>query len=193
MGEPSIYRRRNEATEKGYSAKLSKAILGKEQEIRLNKDESLYFYNSKGELLASLQGKGTSVNAGKDFVAPTNAIMVHNHPSALDKTGIKRIGNSFSGIDMVSAVRYNAREMRAVTPTYTFSMKRPKGGWGATPEEVRRVYQRYNEQVRYDFTRYVDRRGYSETAQRRAEVMHWHRVNQLVSKYFGWKYTKKNK
>lgn len=140
MGEPPIYKERNEATEEGYTSTMRKNILGMESKIRQNEDEGLYFYTPRGRLISFMQGKGASVQPQEGFVIPTDAIMTHNHPRALNQTGIKRIGSSFSRMDMMTAVRYNAREMRAVTPTYTFSMKRPKGGWRATPTEVYDAY-----------------------------------------------------
>lgn len=193
MGEPQLYRERNDATEEGYTSTMRKNILGMEGKIRQNEDEGLYFYTPRGRLISFMQGKGGNVAKQEGFVIPQNAIMTHNHPSGLSQTGIKRIGNSFSRTDMITAVANNAKEMRAVTPTYTFSMKRPKGGWRATPQEVLDAYLDYEGKVRAELGSYVDRRGYSQTAQRRAEVLHWHKVNKLVADHFGWKYTKKNK
>lgn len=191
MGEPSVIFFRNGATEKGYTKKMRDNILGKEREIRNNKDESLHVFSSKGDLLLSLQGKGASVIINTKL--PENAIHTHNHPRSIGESGIRRIGNSFSAEDLMTAVKSNAREIRAVTPTYTFSIKRPKGGWNATPQQVRQAYQKYDVRTQDEFTRYLNKRGWSKTALDRANTLHWHRVNQLVAKEFGWNYTKKNR
>lgn len=194
MGEPQIYRERNEATEEGYTSTMRKNILGMESKIRQNEDEGLYFYTPRGKYISFVQGEGAGVaKFPEGFVVPTDAIMTHNHPRALNQTGIRRTGSSFSRMDMMTAVRYNAREMRAVTPTYTFSMKRPKGGWRATPTEVYDAYLDYERKVRGELGGYIEKQGHSETAIRRAEVLHWHKVNKYVADHFGWKYTKKNK
>lgn len=193
MGEPTRLLFKNDNTEKGYTEEMRKNILGKEREIRNNKDESLHVFSARGKLLLSLQGEGTNVYNKNGEKIPQNGIIVHNHPRSIGKSGIMRIGNSFSSTDMASAVRNNAKEMRAVTPTYTFSMKRPRGGWNATPQQVRDAYNKYDARTQDEFMRYLNKRGWSNSAVQRAQVLHWHRVNQLVAKEFGWNYTKKNK
>lgn len=47
-----------------------------------------------------------------------------------------RIGNSFSLHDIEIAIKHNVREIRAVTPTYTYSISRPSRGWGITADKV---------------------------------------------------------
>lgn len=116
-------------TEKGYTNKMIKNIVGIEQKYRRNKDETLHVFNSKGDIVSSIGGKGARVIFNAKQI-PANSILTHNHPRSLAEKGIKRIGNSFSIDDINTAIKTNAKEMRAVTPTYTFSIKRPKGGWG---------------------------------------------------------------
>ena len=50
--------------------------------------------------------------------------------SGLYGTMAGRIGVPFSAQDVKNAVRFDLKEVRAVTPTYTYSIRRPKGGWG---------------------------------------------------------------
>ena len=118
------------STEDGYTSKMVKNILGMENRIRQNRNESLHVFDSKGNLIESIGGKGAEVSY-KGHRIPQNSILTHNHPKSLGARGIRRIGNSFSIEDIVSAVSLNAAEIRAVTPTYTFSLKRPKGVEGA--------------------------------------------------------------
>ena len=61
MGEPPIYKERNEATEKGYTSTMRENILGMEGKIRQNVDEGLYFYTPRGKLISFMQGKGGNV------------------------------------------------------------------------------------------------------------------------------------
>lgn len=116
-------------TEDGYTSKMVKHIVGLEQKYRNNKDETLHFFSPSGDIIKSIGGKGAQVQFDIKSI-PANTIMTHNHPRSLGLKGIKSIGNSFSADDIASAVKVNAKEIRAVTPTYTFSLKRPKGGWG---------------------------------------------------------------
>lgn len=146
------------ATEKGYTAKMVKNIVGMEQKYRRNKDETLHVFNSKGDIVTSFGGKGAKVVFDTKKVPP-NSILTHNHPRSLGASGIMRIGNSFSSADIVSAVRTNAKEIRAVTPTYTFSVKRPKGGWGIAANDVRKAYENANRAVKKERRTYLGKRG----------------------------------
>ncbi len=49
------------ATEKGYTAKMVKNIVGMEQKYRRNEDETLHVFNSKGDIVTSIGGKGAQV------------------------------------------------------------------------------------------------------------------------------------
>lgn len=180
----------NGATEKGYTQKMARNITLAEGTIRNNRDESLLVFSPEGDLLKRIQGKGPSVSyAG--ITIPENSIITHNHPRALGQKGIKAIGNSFSQDDIVSAVSTNAKEIRAVTPTYTFSVKRPKGGWGGSPEQIGTAFARASRDVNIELRGYVARQDYSDTSVARAETTHFHKVMQKMSKQYGWIYSKK--
>ena len=190
--EPYMVTGHNGATEKGYSALMRQNILGMERSIRRRRDEELHVFDSKGNLVRSIQGKGTEVSVSGKL--PENSILTHNHPRALGKSGIMAIGNSFSHHDITLAVSTNAREMRAVTPTYTFSIKRPKGGWGVSADEVRKAYReienRLTNETRSGYL--TGRRAYANSSYDRASVVHYHKVMKRLAKRFGWSYTKKN-
>ena len=190
--EPYVVTGHNGATERGYTALMRQNILGTERSIRRRRDEELHVFDSRGNLVQSIQGKGAAVKF--DGTLPENSILTHNHPRALGKSGIKAIGNSFSGQDIALAVSSNAKEMRAVTPTYTFSIKRPKGGWGVSASEVKKAYTQINNQLTNEVRSgyLTGRRSYSESSYDRATVTHFHNVMKRLSKRFGWSYTKKN-
>ena len=183
---------RQAITERGYSRRLQRNILARENNIRNNRDESLHYFDASGTELARLQGKGTSVRAPKGFVDPQGAIITHNHPRAIGRVGIMAIGNSFSSTDIMTAVRTDAQEMRVVTPTYTFSMRRPSQGWGATAAQVKKEYSAADRKVKKLMNNYISKQGWSADAINRATVLHWHMVNRMVAKKFGWIYSKKN-
>ncbi len=181
---------RKGATEKGYTANMVKNIVGKERNIRFNKDESLHVFSETGKAIASVQGKGAEVNYSSIRNSiPQNSIMTHNHPRGLAATGIGRIGNSFSKADIVSAVSLNAKEIRAVTPTYTFSVKRPKGGWGGSAKEIGKAFDAADNKVFSDGKSYLNKTGWSNMA--RAEVTNFHKVMKIMAKKYGWDYSKK--
>lgn len=178
-------------TEQGYSAPLKRAILSYEHQQRLEKNEAMAFYDDEGNLLSRKEGKRDRVEINKEDVPRENLIMTHNHPSALSESGYMRIGSSFSMEDAIMAVRHKAKEVRAVTPTYTFSIKREGDKWGVTQAAVRRAYEKAINQVATQGQSYSDRIGFSQTVNNRYTVTFWHKVNKLVAKELGWNYTKK--
>lgn len=179
------------ATEAGYSAALKRSILSYEHKQRQEENEAMAFYDDSGNLLYRKQGKRDHVSLRSDEVPSDNLILTHNHPAALGQTSYRSIGNSFTPDDMVMAVKFKAKEMRAVTPNYTFSFKRPQGGWNAKQSEVRRAYEDAMRQVREDGEYYYGRAKMTDVANERYMATYWHKVNKLVAKQFGWNYTKK--
>lgn len=178
------------ATEKGYTAKMVKNIVGMEQKYRRNKDETLHVFTPTGDIVTSFGGKGAKVVFDSSKV-PQNAILTHNHPRSIGSTGIRSIGNSFSVHDIASAVKVNAKEMRAVTPTYTFSIKRPKGGWGGDYKSIAKEFDKVSDKIFKNNSNYVQKQGYSQSAVDRAKVAHFHLVMKAMSKKYGWEYSKK--
>lgn len=178
------------ATEKGYTSKMVKNILGMEQKYRSNKDETLHVFSPSGNIIRSFGGKGAKAEYDKNKI-PAGSILTHNHPLSLGQTGIRSIGNSFSVQDIYSAVNVNAREIRAVTPRYTFSVKRPKGGWGGSAKSVGEAFQKASSEVRSELTSYLKKTDWSDASVARAEVTHFHKVMQKMAKKYGWDYSKK--
>ena len=187
---------RTGATERGYTMKLAKAVMGRERSIRMNKDESLHVFDKDGNEVVFFQGKGASVKGtAEDFAKiPQNSIITHNHPKALGKKGFLAIGNSFSIDDLNTAIKTNAAEMRAVTPTYTFSVKRPEKGWGVTSKQLAKVYSDALTKERMRGTSYAYKaktnKEFDVRKDRYASVA-FHNIMTNVAKQFGWDYTKK--
>lgn len=186
-------------TENGYSAALKRSILAYEHKQRQEWNEAMAYYDSDGNQLNRRQGKKHDAVPVYDKDIPKDAngnprddiIFTHNHPDAIGKTGYGSIGNSFTPDDMVVAVKFNAKEMRAVTPNYTFSFKRPKGGWGVKQAAVRRAFKNAQEQVLSEGQYYYERARMTDVANERYMATYWHKVNKLVAKELGWNYTKK--
>ena len=200
MPEPkSLINTSNDRTEDGYTAKMRKNILGTERKIRQMKDEQLYAFDKDGNKVVMFQGKGAKVQIPNSELSKLkDTIMTHNHPRALRRKGIWAIGDSFSYEDIITAVKADAREIRAVTPTYTFSIKRPAGGWNATPEQIKRAYANVKRKEKLEGGVYAYgamRHGKDAIAKanERYSVAFYHRVTKRVSNRFGWDYTKKNR
>ena len=122
-----------------------------------------------------------------------NTVMTHNHPSGWDypDNSVRRIGNSFSRDDLLLAVRYDLSEIRAVTPLYTFVMRRPEKGWGVPIDRFLEVYKEVDGLIRREGDAYVRQMGYSEESCNRASIVHFHKLNRELSKRLGWHYSKR--
>lgn len=177
------------ATEKGYTAKMARNITGVEAKIRTEKDEQLHIFDFKGNRVKVIQGKGARVSL-RGHKIPENSILTHNHPRALGKSGIEAIGNSFSANDIAIAINNNAAEIRAVTPTYTFSIKRPKGGWGIGVKELAKAYNEADAKRKKDVWSYVGKKKRTVEAVNRANVTYFHTIWKDLAKKYGWKYSK---
>lgn len=170
------------------------SVVAKEKEIRMNKVyETAISFNKNGEVVLNKDGQSRHVTfTVEECRKLKNTIMTHNHPSgwAYPENSVRRIGNSFSEDDILMAVRYDLAEMRAVTPNYTFVLKRPEKGWRVTPEDFHEVYKSVNKLVREEGDAYVDKMGYSESSCDRADIVHFHILNKKLAKMFGWEYSK---
>lgn len=176
------------------NSKQSRAIAVAEATIRNNKYETAVAYDSKGNLLLNKKGGSRSVRMTSNEISKLkDSVFTHNHPSALGKTGIRAIGTSFSHQDLRFAVGTNLKEIRAVTPTYTFSVKRPKNGWGVSPNQVKRAYDKAEKEVRREMDKYLDRVGRTKTSYDRANASYYNQINKRVAEKFGWKYSHKRK
>ena len=193
-------------TEVGHSEGLKKALSDVEENTRNLHDEQLHVFDENGNKLFSKQGKGNKVEPNQYeqlalmmLGAKKNIVLTHNHPLSIGKKGFGGIGHSFSKDDMISAVAWNAAEMRAATPTFTFSFKRPKNGWGATPAQVKRAYEieaaklgkeiALHEHQRGRLKLIRKGRGWDAQVTDRTDVYMANELNKRVAKRFGWNYT----
>lgn len=175
--------------------KLYLSVVAKESEIRMNKAyETAVSFTKDGEIVLNKDGQSRQVVfTSEECRKLKNTIMTHNHPSgwAYPENSVRRIGNSFSEDDILMAVRYDLAEMRAVTPNYTFVLKRPEKGWGVTPEDFHETYMSVYNLIMEEGDAYVDKMEYSESACARAAIVHFHKLNKRLSKMFGWEYSKR--
>lgn len=175
----------------GSNYDLTKAVSDVESNIRQNKSyETGVLFNKDGNIVIDKRGRSRSVQFTKDECLLMNdGIFTHNHPGAWGyaENDIMRIGNSFSIQDIALAVGNNLAEMRAVTPNYTFSMKRPDVGWGISVEELMKLYNDENRNLRLEFTRRINK-GTLTISQ--ASATHFHILWKRLSKKLGFDYSK---
>ena len=171
--------------------KLYNKITNTENEIRLNKSfETGVLFDKNGNVVIDKRGAKYSVEfTDEECAKMKDCIFTHNHPRGWQEPekSLGRIGNSFSPADMYLAIAHNVSEMRAVTPNYTFAMKRPEEGWGITISKFEKLVNRENNKLRAEFTARINNNTLSPTM---ASVVHYHILWKRISEKMGWNYTK---
>jgi hypothetical protein len=164
-----------------------------ENDIRINKKfETLVAFDMNGNEVFRKQGGSTSVSfSSEDLLNFKDNIVTHNHPKGwkYDEGSLLRIGSSFSPEDITTAISANAAEMRAVTPLYTFSIKRPKEGWMSVSDMVG-YYKKMNSEVRSYFESIIRNSKNQEVDIERANVLHFHVLWKRLCDKYGIEYTK---
>ncbi len=172
------------------SAQLKKALKVEESKIRNNNYETGIILGSNGKVLLRKKGDGSQVSfTNEEMALMKDKVFTHNHPSG--NTDRYSIGHAFSGNDYAAGVEADVKELRAVTKGYTFSMKRPKNGWGATPSEIKQAYNRIWMGHAKDAGRYMrNYKGDKKTASARADILIAHKTAKDMAKKFGWIYNR---
>lgn len=162
--------------------KLYNKITNTENEIRLNKSfETGVLFDKNGNVVIDKRGAKYSVEfTDEECAKMKDCIFTHNHPRGWQEPekSLGRIGNSFSPADMYLAIAHNVSEMRAVTPNYTFAMKRPEEGWGITISKFEKLVNRENNKLRAEFTARINNNTLSPTM---ASVVHYHILWKRIS------------
>lgn len=189
-------------TEKGLNRQEAYTVNKVESQIRDRKTEKGYVIDENGKIIGeSVSG---SSNRAKFRVTDLkkDSIVTHNHPTEGKHSGIYgtmagRIGVPFSMQDVRIAVQHNLKEIRAVTPTYTWSLRRPKGGWGDY-KEIERALSVQHMRNTFEATRYdYKQRGFRTPMQRqkevidRANVIPQYQGMKALAKQFGWEFTRR--
>ena len=199
-------RRKKGDTDSGMTPEQRRATLETESKIRNRKTETARAITDDGRVVNITVGRGTHDRAHIDVrLVPRDAVLTHNHPSAYDEpvyvnglrvgvsgggTGMgARMVTSISGDDVRLAIRTNAKEVRAVSPTYTYSIRRPRGGWGnVSPEEIQREW--YDEARRFQLENLSYARSGREQLGRFNAVLS-HAVTRKLANKYGWTYTRR--
>lgn len=123
----------------GHSRGLDQALSDTEARIRDMKTERAYVFDKNGKELSRSAGGSSNKTHVTMY---EDSIVTHNHPysKGLGSSLAGRIWVPLSGTDIYSAISTNVAEIRAVTGTYTYSLKRPKGGWGMTSAQAKKEF-----------------------------------------------------
>ena len=174
----------NHNTEAGLTEAQKRTLSMQEEAIRQKKDEELVVIDDQGHVVGHDFGNGSSVSVSAQTKRNTkDNIVTHNHPAAIGKKGVRSIGNAMSTADIRQAVGDDAREIRAVTPRYTFSMKRPANGWGMTREQAATLMQRAEASIKRKNREWLNSMDqWDDVRAERAGATHWDEVNKLFVK-----------
>lgn len=171
--------------------KLYNKIANTESEIRLNKKfETGVVFDKNGNILIDKRGAKYSVSFDNDeLLKMKDSILTHNHPRGwgYPDNSLERIGNSFSPDDIYLAVNWDLAEIRAVTPNYTFRMKRPDNGWGISFEELQKMVNQENKNIRSEFGNRINKGTLTPS---QASTVHFHTLWKRISTKNGWDYSK---
>ena len=149
------------------------AARAKEDEIRnITTHEELYAFDAQtGDLVFSKLGS-TEDKAHIEITAFERSLLkdtiaTHNHPLGWESSSVTigRNGYSFSKDDVVFAVNADLAEIRAVSPGYRYSLKRPEGGWPVSPAYIARKHVQYSEEQKAEWWPRISNKSLSiETA-----------------------------
>lgn len=172
--------------------KTTRKVTAIENEIRMNKShETGIVVDKNGKVIIDKRGEAFQVQfTDSECLLMKDNIMTHNHPRGWGQPekSLGRIGNSFSIEDLTLAVGNDVAEIRAVTPHYTFSMKRPKSGWGVTVKELKMVYMANNLKLRNQFMKRIKKNTLTPS---QANATHFHLLARQIAKQYNWTYEKK--
>ena len=172
------------ATERGYTRDFAKNVFAAEASIKDYSVEHGIVFDERGNIISHDIGNENSV--GFDPRVIRDRVVTHNHPDGWDAHGL-------SGADLKAVVQGNMKELRAVTSTHVFSVKRPAGGWSTSPGNVTRQYNAaVKNQLRADRAFITSYKGDKKALGKKLDSTFYHRVTKTVTKKLGWDYTYKS-
>jgi SPP1 gp7 family putative phage head morphogenesis protein len=182
--------------QKGKNATISyNDVIAVEEKIRMNKSfETAVLFDANGKEFFRKKGGKSKVGFTADELQLfRDSVFTHNHPAGwgYPEGSLMRVGNSFSNADVLVAAKYNVSEVRAVTPYYTFVMKRPKNGWPET-DKIRAVFVSENSGVKKYMMGLINKaeQNHHRKTLERASALHFHLVWKRACKKLGIEYTK---
>lgn len=175
----------------GRNYKTTKAVSDIEAQIRENKTfETGVVFDVNGNVIIDKRGENYIVRFTESETAKMkDCVFTHNHPRGWKyaENDIGRIGSSFSIQDITLAVSNDLAEIRAVTPNYTFSMKRPKEGWEISVKDLIRIYDEENDSLHSEFMKRINNNTMTIS---QANATHFHILWKRISEKVGFEYRK---
>lgn len=115
-----------------------------EAKIRNEANEHVYILDEKGAVIGEEVGAPDKVVLEKYVRRVSDMILTHNHPT----------GKVFSEADFNFAMGNNLAEIRAVGPSKTYIMRRPKEGWSFDAKEsiMKKVRQDWFNEFRREYS-----------------------------------------
>ena len=140
-----------------------------EDKIREHKFESLAVFKD-GKQIFFKDGEKSQVSFTEDEMKLfAGNIVTHNHPG----------GRSFSESDLITFNNSNAKEIRAVSKLYDYSLSGQTSKFSYA--ELRNKYREFNETIRQQFTDKIDS---GKMTIEQANTEHHHEVNILFADHF---------
>lgn len=174
----------------GLTTAQRKVLTEWEDKHRNYKTERVVAIDENGKVTAQSK-KGTRNRTALPWSGKQNEVITHNHPITGDELGA---GVSFSGADISAAISRNAKEIRVVANGYTYSLRRPKGGWGdinAKSAEVQwnNTYSRKSMEAHRNY--FKGSPIQKDTQLKRFYTVATHQITKEMAKQYGWEYTRK--
>lgn len=176
---------------------ITNDVIRIENDIRKNtKFETGVAFDRDGKIVLDKRGAATSVSFTKEECRLTkDTVFTHNHPRgwAAKEGTLGRIGSSFSIQDITFAIGNDVAEVRAVSPTYTFSMKRPETGWGINVREAVDHYKKSESKILSKMNSMINKASPGkevDLAIERANSTHYHLIWKDFAKKLGFEYSK---
>jgi hypothetical protein len=173
-------------------------MLAREDVLRRNTFETAEMYDGKtGKKIATVKGDVDEVVIPRELYPKLkDCVFTHNHPAGwqYDDGNPRRKGTSFSEDDIITAAGLDMAEMRAVSPGYRHSIKRPPGGWPKVLLTVKKEIDAAEKEVRepiqtkLNALHMMGKMQQLNAAIADAEANHSHRVMEIFAKRIGAEY-----
>jgi hypothetical protein len=154
-----------------------------ENEISALPKEKMYIFDSNGKKVYEKNGKEYSVTVSEKRAKTfSNKILTHNHPA----DGSESM-SALSGLDIEFAMRFNLKQIRAVSLDEIGVVTRPEIGWG----DYKTVVQMY-ESLKKEFGLKEAMKIYTNSPGKKVSISlsnkHFIEINKRLAEHFGYKF-----
>lgn len=163
----------------------NKSLKDAQKFLLRQKYENLVVLTPKGKVVFKATGNVSNIYfSDEDAKLLANNIVIHNHPEGFmySNTDLRRVGHSLSSSDLKEAVQCNVLSIVAISPQYSYELKRPLSGWGV---DTHVIYKQYDKIYKSLKERYIFQLNEYR------EVILQHLTMKELSKLFGFIYIKK--